>query len=229
MIINLTLIFSIAKWTGTGANGTIGHGLSAAPEIMFVKGLDNTDHWFVYSSSLTTSQYIYLNLTNSITSGANAWNSTAPTNSVFSIGDDGGVNGSLNDYIAYCWHSVEGFSKFGSYVGNDSTDGIFVYTGFQPAFIMVKRTDSSGTGWIMMDNARDTYNVMNNNLAADTDGVENSERSTMPVDFLSNGFKWRINYSDVNGASGGSYHTYIYIAFAETPMNNLYGAQSNAR
>ena len=233
---NQTAGFSIAKWTGTGANGTIGHGLSAAPEIMIVKGLDNTDHWFVYSSSLTTSQYLYLNLTSTIASGANAWNSTAPTNSVFSIGDDGGVNGSSNDYIAYCWHGVEGFSKFGTFEGSDSQDGAFVYLGFKPALVIAKQIDtaytvggSAATSWGMWDSSRMPNNPAGNPLwtnlnatettrgngsSANTGGSDgNGLGGFLYCDLLSNGFKARSAGSEFNSPG-----TNIYMAWAESPF-----------
>ena len=233
---NQTAGFSIAKWTGTGANGTIGHGLSTAPEIMFVKGLDNTDHWFVYSSSLTTSQYLYLNLTSTIASGANAWNSTAPTNSVFSIGDDGGVNGSSNDYIAYCWHGVEGFSKFGTFEGSDNADGAFVYLGFKPALVIAKNIQTAytvggsvATSWGMWDSSRMPNNPAGNPLWANLDSTEttrgngssantggedgNGLGGFLMCDLLSNGFKARSAGSEFNSPG-----TNIYMAWAESPF-----------
>ena len=137
------------------------------------------------------------------------WNATAPTSSVFSYGTDGTISG---DMIAYCFHSVEGYSKFGSYTGNGSSDGPFVYTGFRPAFVIVKRTDAADT-WNILDNKRGPINPNENRLFADLNNAETGDVGAR-ADFLSNGFKVRTTNGDFN-ASGG---TYIYMAFAETPF-----------
>jgi hypothetical protein len=147
--------FSIVKWTGTGSDGTIGHGLGVAPKMVIVKSLANTTYWMVYHASLGNAQEIYLNTTNA--SGASsAWNSTTPTSTVISL--DGGAGNGVNasgDYIAYVFAEKKGFSKFGSYTGNGSTDGTFIYTGFKPAWVLIKKT-SATDNWILLDNKRDT-------------------------------------------------------------------------
>jgi len=236
---NSTAGFSIVRWVGESSgtsssdSNTIGHGLSQAPELIIAKELvantGSLSGWPVGGShgfNTAWEYFLLLQSTNaeSNTNGTDVWNDTTPSSSVFTVGDGGMTNESGNPYIGYCFHSVEGYSKVGSYTGNDSTDGVFLYCGFRPALIMVKRTDTSGTGWVLMDAARNTYNVMNDSLLANSSAAENDARATMPLDFVSNGFKWRTNYSDVNGASGGTNHTYIYLAFAESPFKT-----SNAR
>ena len=139
------------------------------------------------------------------------WNSTSPTTSVFSVGTDGNVNTSAATYVAYCFAPVAGYSAFGSYTGNASTDGPFVYLGFRPRFILVKRTDSTGS-WHMLDTSRSTYNVMMNELYAESSSAEVA--TSADFDFLSNGFKLRVTAIQLN-ASGG---TYVYACFAENPF-----------
>jgi hypothetical protein len=201
--------FSIVSYTGTGANATVGHGLSSAPEMMLVKDRDSTFTWRVYHASLANTQVLYLSATAAATTETATWNSTSPTSTVLSLGTSGGTNGSSLNYIAYAFHSVEGFSKFGSYTGNGSTDGPFVYTGFKPAFVMVKTT-SSTNDWVIHDAARNPDNVVTHflypNLSID-------EQTLFNVDFLANGFKWRAG--NLTNESGSSY---IYMAFAEHPF-----------
>jgi len=171
--------------------------------------------WVVYHSSNTSApetEALILNSTDATVDNNTVWNDTAPTSSVFSVETSLATN-QLNDkHIAYCFHSVEGFSKFGSYVGNGSADGPFVYTGFRPAFVMIKRTDSSDE-WAMHDSARPSYNPANLRLLANGSGAE---LSTQPIDLTANGFKVRSTAPSHN-ASGG---TYIYMAFAEAPFKN---------
>ena len=212
--------FSIVSYTGTGANATVGHGLGAAPSMMIVKNRDQADAWQVYHGANTANpetDYLVLNTTAATADAADRWNDTLPTSSVFSIGTGVEVNTSTEDYIAYCFAEVEGFSKFGSYTGNGSADGPFVYCGFRPAFVMIKRTDSTA-GWIVFDSARDSYNLVQRYLVASSGEAEGTGVSTF--DFVSNGVKLRSTFGDSN-ASGG---TYIFAAFAEAPFK-----YSNAR
>ena len=224
---NVDAGFSIVSYTGTGSTATVGHGLSSAPDMIIFKGRNAVTNWGVYHSSLGATGGIFLNLTNAFTT-ALYFNNTSPTSSVFTVG--GGVSWnndtSSNTYIAYAFHSVEGFSKFGSYVGNGSTNGIFVYTGFKPAFVMIKCTSASGAGfdWIMHDTKRSVYNLSATQLIANSSVEENKDSggsSTVGVgwDILSNGFKLRTSSGGRN-ASGG---TYIYMAFAEHPFNYATG------
>jgi hypothetical protein len=214
--------FSIVKWTGTGSDGTIGHGLGVAPKMVIVKSLANTTAWMVYHASLGNAQEIYLN--SSSGSGAStAWNSTTPTYNVISL--DGGAGNGVNasgDYIAYVFAEKKGFSKFGSYTGNGNADGPFIYTGFKPAFVITKRTDAAGYNWSIWDNKRDSFNLVDLGLSPNTTSAEYSEDFG---DFLSNGFKIRGTNTNKNEAGG----TYIYMAFAEEPLVGTNNIPATAR
>ena len=212
--------FSVVSYTGTAANATVGHGLSSAPEMYMVKNRDQTGDWCVYhkdSNATPEDYYLLLNLTNAPIDNSTIWNDTAPTSTTFSIGSY--LYGNNIDYIAYCFHSVEGYSKIGSYTGNGSTDGTYVHCGFRPAYVMAKRTDASGNSWYIWDNKRNSYNANgDNNLWANNSSAENT--NDYPFDALSNGFKVRTTTSNLN-TSGA---TYIFLAFAEAPFS-----KSNAR
>jgi hypothetical protein len=223
---NVDAGFSIVSYTGTGSAGTVGHGLSKVPEMIIVKGRTaNADNWRTYHSGLTdpTEDYLKLNSNDAQIDGSfTTWNSTAPTSSVFSIHTDNSVNANTKTYIAYAFHSVDGYSKVGSYSTNASTDGAFVYTGFKPALILAKSSSVSGTNWMLIDNARDTINPANKWLKANSSDAEFSPTNKgTGWDFTSNGFKIRNHNDDFNSPSG---NTWIYIAFAETPFK-----YSNAR
>jgi hypothetical protein len=205
---NVDAGFSIVSWTSAGSGTTVGHGLSQAPDLIITKARSAVTNWLVYHSELGGPYSLNLNLTDATSTSSTAWNNTYPDSSVFTTGSFF----SSTDYIAYCWHSVEGFSKFGSYTGNGSADGPFVYTGFKPAFVMVKRTNSTGH-WVIHDNARDAFNVASHALFANDSGTEASQTDTT-IDMLSNGFKIKNSNSNWN-ASGG---TYIFMAFAEDPF-----------
>ena len=209
--------FSTVTYTGTGANATVGHGLGIAPKMVIVKSRSITSQWAVYHQSLGNTNTIYLNLTNAVASQPTFWNSTSPTSSVFSLGTDATVNGNGNNLVAYCFSEIAGYSKFGSYTGNGSTDGPFVYTGFRPRWVMIKRTDTTAD-WIIWDTERSTINAATANLYPDLSNVEYSDPS-VALDFLSNGFKLRNTNIDRN-ASGG---TYIFAAFAEHPFKYSLG------
>ena len=219
---NTTAGFSIVTYTGTGSNATVGHGLGKKPNFIFIKDRDNSKSWVVYNSHLTALKRLNLDTT-SASVNASEFQDTEPTTSVFSIATDNNVNGSSQDYVAYCFAEIEGYSKFGSYTGNGSSDGTFIYTGFRPAWLIGKRTDGSGNSWFMFDNKRDTANVMDNYLYANESGAENT--GTGRVDFLSNGFKWRNTAQAWNGSS----NTYIYMAFAENPFVSSSGVPVIAR
>jgi hypothetical protein len=168
----------------------------------------------VYSKEFPdASYYMYLNSTAAQAVYNPFWNSTAPTSSVFTVGS---IFGSGGTYVAYCFHSVDGFSKFGSYTGNGSTDGPFVYTGFRPSFILYK-SSSNARNWGMNDAARNPYNVVDEQLLPNSSGTTSESNE---VDYLSNGFKLRS--TDTNSNASG--YTYIYMAFAENPFK-----YSNAR
>ena len=204
--------FDIVTYTGTGANTTVGHGLGVAPSMMIVKRRDNVGAWFVYHQSQGATKYMTID-TAAATTSSTAWNNTAPTSSVFTVGTDNNVNGSGGTYVAYLFAAVAGYSAFGSYTGNGSADGTFVFAGFRPRFVMVKRTDAAGQNWVILDTSRDTSNVAKNGLYPN---LSNAEDAGWNVDILSNGFKPRDTASAWN-ASGG---TYIYAAFSEFPFKN---------
>ena len=204
---NTTAGFSIVSFTGTGTAGaTVGHGLGVEPDMIILKFLNTTSNWSIYHKELGNTKRLVFTTAASTTSSA-YWNNTSPTSSVFTLGTD--LNQTYNQ-VVYCFASVEGFSKFGRYTGNGSSNGSFVWCGFRPAFVMTKRSDSTGN-WTMFDNQREGYNVDNDRLRANT---LDTETTTDYVDILSNGFKLRSSDADVN-ASGG---TYLFMAFAEHPF-----------
>ncbi len=209
---NTTSGFSIVSYTGTGATATVGHGLGVAPKMIIGKGLENTINWTVGGSNISSNwtSSLALNATAAV-NVANYWQDQAPNTNTFALTSDIGVNASGLDFIAYCFAEVKGFSKFGSYTGNGSTDGTFVYTGFKPAFVMIKRTDSTSS-WNIWDNKRIGFNINNWQLEANTSVVENVSLQRMLL--CSNGFKCITDNAQIN-ASGG---TYIYMAFAENPF-----------
>ena len=223
---NTTSGFSIVSWTGTGSSGNIGHGLGVSPKMVILKTRNAAYGWYTWHNSLssTMNNYVRLDTTDAVGTDASAFGSTAPTSTVFPIGTgNSGTNFNGNTYIAYCFADVKGFSKFGSYTGNGSSDGTFVYCGFRPAWILRKRTDSGGD-WYIEDNKRNTYNLVDLILQPNLSSTEGTA-SSMSVDFLSNGFKVRGTSLDGN-ASGG---TYIYMAFAENPFVSSTGIPTTAR
>ena len=225
--VNTTSGFSICSYTGTGSAGTIKHGLSTAPKMIIWKNRSATASWQVYHHTLPLSsgeyQALQLNLTNvSAPFGTyNFMNATAPTSTVFSLDGVPEMNGNGNSIIAYCFAEKQGYSKFGSYTGNDNADGTFVYLGFKPAFVMIKRTNSVND-WIMLDNKRNGFNVVDDRLLANTNAAE---ATTNLLDFTSTGMKMRATYGGVNGASDN----FIYMAFAEESFVSSTGVPATAR
>jgi hypothetical protein len=203
---NTTAGFSIVTYTGTGGNTTVGHGLGVAPEWYILKSRDNSEDWAVYVTVIDGSlDYMYLN-----TTAAKADSGlTAPTSSVIYRGS---ADSNGEKMIMYCFSEVAGYSKFGKYIGNGNANGTYIYTGFRPAWIMVKRIDSTKS-WPIFDNKRDPDNVASLFLYTNTFGSENNSAF---IDFLSNGFKFRTNSSV--GNDGGN--SYVYFAFAESPFKN---------
>ena len=220
---NTTSGFSIVSYTGTGANATVGHGLGSLCKWIIIKRLNGTNNWEIGNTAMGWGKHIYFTTTAELTN-SNRFQDTAPTNSLFYIGTGEGVNASGGNYIAYCFAEKQGYSKFGSYTGNGSADGVFIYTGFKPAFVMMKNASQAGK-WLMMDNKRPTSggNPNNARLFADVSNVE-STTSNM-IDMLSNGFKVRTSDTDHN-ASGD---TNIYMAFAEAPLVGSNGVTAKAR
>lgn len=201
-------------YTGNGSNQTIAHSLGVAPKMMIVKKRSTTGNWPVYHASLGNATSPFLNLTNAANSQPNLWNSTTPTSSVFSVGNDGETNASAATYVAYLFSEVEGFSKFGKYTGNGSTDGTFVYCGFKPRFIMYK-SSSAAENWVIMDTARGAYNDPG---AALYPNLSNAESGSGVLDVLSNGFKMRTT-----GLGNTSSATYIFAAFSEVGFKYALG------
>jgi hypothetical protein len=209
--------FSIVGYTGTGSAATVGHGLGVAPDMIIAKSRTNSTQWRVWHKDFPSGYQAQLNLTDAPFSDTNVFTTTVPTSSVFSIGTSSQININTYNYIAYCFAEVEGYSKFGSFVGNGSNDGPFVYTGFRPAFLMYKRVDAT-SDWAMFDTSRDPYNIADHHLAANLSGAEFSAIFNFQ-DILSNGFKPR-QVNAVWNVSGG---TYIYMAFAEMPAKYSLG------
>jgi hypothetical protein len=199
--VNTTAGFSIVKYTGTGSTGTIGHGLGVAPKVVIVKRYTAAADWVYYTTAIDGSMdYLFLNTTATKGDSGNS----APTSTVFSKDDTNGET-----QIAYCFAEKTGYSKFGSYTGNGNADGSFIYTGFKPAFVMVKRTNNTGH-WQLVDTKRPSYNPQYY-LRANSN---NAEATDIDFDIVSNGFKTRSTDTSYNG-SGDSY---IYMAFAEAPL-----------
>ena len=216
--VNTTAGFSIVSYTGTGANATVGHGLGVAPSMMIVKQRNSTENWTVYHSSIgNPAQYMELNSTGAVLTNSAVWNSTNPTSSVFSVGTNARTNNNTSNYIAYCFAEKTGYSKFGSYTGNGNADGTFIYTGFKPSFVFVKRTDGVDN-WFINDNKRNPFNEAENPLRPNL-STEEYSGTGYGIDILSNGFKVRTADQGFN-ASGGNY---IFMAFGQSIVgsNNI--------
>ena len=201
--------FSIVKYTGDGTSGsTVGHNLGITPEVVIYKRIDASASWIFKSTLLNTDDYLAVNLTDQVFSDSGVfWNGTAPTSTVFTLGNSASVNASSGDYIAYCFTPKAGYSKFGSYTGNGSTNGPIVNTGFEPAFLMTKQTNTT-SNWVIVDNKRSTTNPRNKGLRPNTTDSESTVGDNMVVDFLTNGFQLKQT-SGANDNGG----TFIYIAF----------------
>lgn len=215
--------FDIVSYTGNATARTISHSLSAVPHFIIIKNRDTSRSWLVGSKGLPSwSYHVYLDTTDDQNSDNNMFNGTTPTSSVFSLGNADEGNQNTDNMIAYLFSEKQGFSKFGKYIGNGNANGTFVYTGFRPAWIMIKNSIDNSTSWLMYDNKRPGYNSDNAYLLA---SASDSEASDKDIDILSNGFKIRVNNSE-NNTSG---KTYIYMAFAEQPFVNSKGVPANAR
>ena len=215
--------FSIISYTGTGSAATVAHGLGSAPRMIIIKDISNARNWGVYHESMGNLDAIYLDLSNEKGGNSSAfWNSTSPTSSVFSINTRNEVNASSANMIAYCFAEKQGYSKFGSYTGNGNADGTFVYTGFKPAWVLIKWVGGT-SDWYIYDNKINPFNVMSKVFAPN---IANAEITTSRLmDFTSNGFKNRGSGNTTN-ASG---ENYIYMAFAENPFVTSTGVPATAR
>jgi len=223
---NTTSGFSIVTYTGNATSGaTIGHGLGVAPAVVLVKRLNSTGDWVMYNKELGAPDFMVLNLTNATASSAGIWYDTAPTSSVFSVGDDGATNASGGTYVAYCFAEIQGFSKFGYYLGNSSDDGPFNYTGFKPTFVMIKQATGGNANevWRMMDGTINPTNTVQKFLVANSSAAEVTS-STNTISMFSNGFK--INTGGEN--SMNTNYGYIYFAFGQ-PIVSTNGDIATAR
>ena len=213
---NTTAGFSIVTYTGTGSVGSYAHGLGTKPELIITKERNNAENWLFYTHA-DDQAYLYLNLNNARATGNNQQrfgndsSVVQPTSTIVSIGTAEDINTSSSTYVAYLFAEIEGYSKFGSYTGNGNADGTFVFTGFRPAWVLIKQTNSTGS-WLIHDNKRSPFNVIDEDLFSNLASAESD--NGVDKDFLSNGFKHRASHSAVNGSSS----TYIYMAFAEQPF-----------
>ena len=220
--VNTDAGFSITKFTADGNNLTAAHGLGVAPTMIWTKNLSISKNWSVYHSSLGAGKSIFLNVTDVADTDNTYWNNTAPTSTTLSYGTWSGNNNG-NEIIAYCFAEKQGYSKFGGYVAN-SDSSTFLYTGFKPAFLMVKQTDSGGNqNWGMFDNKRIGFNPSNYFLYANTSAAEDTSNAAS-IDLLSNGFQLRANTVGSNPTK-----SYIYMAFAENPFVTSTGVPATAR
>jgi len=225
--------FSIVSWTGNGSDATVGHGLSSAPQMYVVKNREDSADWrvgqTVAGNKMTAGNGYYMEWNDSKAStnpgSAVTWGSTptAPTASVFTVGSNNAHNGSSDDMIAYCFHSVQGYSKIGQYVGLNSSNGNFVYLGFRPKTIFLKRVDSAGD-WRIYDDQRDGFNQKNDYVEINTSDVESDTDSGSSWDLLSNGFKFYTSEAEFGGSG-----TYFFMAFAHSPLVNSKGVPNNPR
>ena len=220
--------FDIVSYTGNGSNRTISHSLSAVPSMMIVKNRDADEEWTVYhhkNTSAPATDYLALNTTGATTDSDNRWNDTAPTSSVFTLGTTGNVNANGQKFINYLFSEVKGYSKFSSYIGNGNDgNGPFIFTGFKPAFCMVKRSSASGENWLILDNKRDSFNPQDSSLYPNLANAEDADGADY-FDFYSNGMKVKTN----NGGTNTSGATYIFMAFAEQPFVTSTGVPTTAR
>ena len=226
---NTTAGFSIATWTGNGTGGaTIGHGLGSVPNWYIVKKRSGTDSWPIYhhkNTSAPETDYLHLDESIATVDSVDRWNDTAPTSTVVSLGDAGAVNGSGATYVGYFFCEKKGYSKFGRYTGNGNADGPFVYTGFKPAWVMIKRTDAANN-WNIEDIERSPFNQMGDEILANlTDAETDDSLHNSARDYLSNGFKLRETGNAINGSGA----TYIYMAFASSPFVSSEGVPTTAR
>ena len=221
---NTTAGISIVAYTGTGSAGaTVGHGLGVKPSLIIEKGRAGvTDDWLIYHQSYGATDGFALNNQTGATDSDSYWNDVEPTSTVFTIGNNGKVNTNTATHIAFCFAEKSGYSKFGDFYGNGNANGAFVFCGFRPAWVMMKRADGGSEDWRICDNKRDPENVMDRVLFAN---LSNVESDADVLDFLSNGFKLRTTDGGMN-ASGGRY---IYMAFAEHPLVASNGDPATAR
>ena len=220
---NATAKQSIIKFTGTGSVATVPHGLGVKPDCIFIKNLDANEYWSVYHKSIGATAYAcYLNATNAKATTSVAWNDTEPTADVFTVGTEAKVNGSGNNMIAYCFASVNGYSKFGEYTGNGQADmGTFVYLGFKPSFFLTRAPDSV-SGWYLWSDKMEAENMMSATTEVNSSAANETSRE---MDFYSNGVKMKEN----RGSHNDSGTRYIYFAFGTEPLVSSNNIPTTAR
>jgi hypothetical protein len=223
--VNSDANFSIVTYTGNfTATQTVGHGLGVRPDVVIIKNRSGANDWVVWTSELTSGNFMKLNATDAQSSSSRIYQDGFTT-STFGIGANNTVNKNSNNYVAYCFNNVQGYSKFGKYVGNGNDNGPFVYTGFKPAWIMVKNIDSGVDHWHIIDNKRNPNNVAGKLLFADLTSAEITYTTETLFDILSNGFKLRGDYDHINKSG----ENIIYMAFAENPFTTSTGIPTTAR
>jgi hypothetical protein len=222
--VNSTAGFSIVTHTGSGSAGNIAHGLGAVPEWVLTKNRSQAASWANYHVGAGAEYYLELDTTDAREAGSSVWGDTTPSSTTFRVGGaNTKTNSSSDNFVSYCFAPIQGYSKFGSYTGNGNADGPFVYTGFKPAWLLIK--ESSGVeDWRLYDNKRSPFNVMDDQLFPNSTSSE-ATSSSYDLDFLSNGFKLRSSHGGYNTSSD----TYIYIAFAEHPFVSSKGVPVTAR
>ena len=223
--VNTTAGFSIMKYTGVSGQQTIAHGLGAVPRMIIVKNLDSTETWRVYHHFNTAAKYMKLNTTAAVISDTGSFSNVTPTSSVITMGGDDGTMHANEEMIAYIFAEKQGYSKFGSYTGNGNANGIFVYTGFKPAWIMFKNTVNGGH-WQIYDTTRNTFNVVDDHLKANANSATIADDTDESIDIVSNGFKCRGTSNNNNNHSG---NVYIFMAFAKEPFATSKGIPATAR
>jgi len=223
---NTTAGFSIVDYTGTGGAGTVQHGLGAVPELIIFKDRDDSSNWLVYTEPTGNTHTLFLNRNVAKEDDNTLYNDTTPTSSVFTVGTHNDINENNDTYIAYCFTSIKGYSKIGSYEGNADNDGPFVYLGFKPAWLLIKISSGHNESWHIWDNKRVLLGGNPNQAAieADTTGTDKGSSTPYNVDFLSNGFKIRDDHDITNGDGDD----YVYMAFAENPFVSSKGVPTTA-
>ena len=218
--------FSMIKFTGNATAGaTIPHGLTKKPDFIIIKAIDQSEIWTVFHRSVGWYKYLRLNTNNNASTGSTVWNNTEPDEKFTTLGTFTGVNRDVTNFMAYTWHNVEGMQKFGQFNGNNSTNGVYVELGFRPAVIWIKRYDDATYNWNCWDNTRSPINPSNEVIRLNLNNVEEENYNNGNLDILSNGFKLRGTWPNINADN----KQYIYCAWADQPTFNSYGAQSNAR
>ena len=225
--VNTTSGFAIIKYTGIGSGAAVIHGMGATPAFFTVKRLTGSGYsWYTYHHKNTSAPHtdnLYLNNDDSTADMDTVWNDQAPSSTEIKLGTNTGVNADGVEYIMYAFAEKQGYSKFGSYTGNGNADGPFIYTGFKPAWVIVKEAAANSNDWNIYDSKRSVLNSMDDILEANLTDAEGTGRAN--IDFLSNGFKQRNTHADSNRNSGG----FIYLAFAESPFVSSEGVPTTAR